>query len=287
MLELGDVGFKPRTVVEAIDHVRSFRNRDLKSISKEISINPKSGPFRGMNITQWQKLKLWPEMVADELRKWEEGGRSATGKRNAPNLASKTKNWAADVTEGLFGYSANNSRKKDLGFLELKTFGVIEKDGGWGVIERYLPLTAFSWQEVNDQPFNHSKIKQKIMQQLWIPIIKNPSGLGENATVEGMGNFRIGPPIIWIPTEDESISMAEDYERVREELRNGRHENASARFFAKKNKFIVPNTAGSNKKEKTSYRSESGEFHQGVKRRKWNLKRDCVREVFLLHIGTR
>lgn len=282
-MKLGEVGFKPRTVIEAVDHVRSFRNRSLKSISKKISINPKSGYFKGMKITQWEKLNLWPDIVAGELRKWEEGGRSATGKRNPPTLASKTKNWAADISEGLFGYSANSSRKKDLGFLELKTFGVIEKDNRWDVIERFLPLTAFSWQEVHDQSFEYSKIKQKIMQQLWIPIIKNPDGLGEKATVEGIGDFRIGPPIIWIPTEDESISMADDYERVREELRNGRHENASAKFFSSKNKLIVPNTAGSNKKEKTSYRTKDGKIHQGVKRRKWNLKNECVREVFLLH----
>lgn len=281
--DLGEVGFRPKTVIDAMDHIRSFVGRDLKSIAQEIDIKPLSGKFKGMQINQWEKLNLWKDEVESEKRLWDEGGQSLTGKRNPPNLASKTKNWGGDVVQGIFGYPANSSKKKDLGFLELKTFGVLKKDGDWTLPEKFLPLSSFNWQNVNDERFSESKIQQKIMQQLWVPIIKSASGLGKNATVEGMGSFVIGSPMIWIPTEEEALAMAEDYERVRLLVRGGRHDRVRAGEFSHRNKFIVPNTAGRDSSDLTSYSSEFEGIQTNVKRRKWYLKREVVMEVFLLH----
>jgi DNA adenine methylase len=277
---IGEIGFRPLTTISAIDHTREFVGKTLKSISQQIRVQPKSGKFKGRDLTQWEKLNEWQRFVDEEISEWEQMDEEKRKKRK-PALSHKTKNWAADVIEGLLGLQANNNPKKDLGFLELKTFGVNDE---WNPIERYLPLTAFNWQDVNDETFNQSKIKQKIMQQLWIPIIKNEQKLKENTTVESMGEFRVGPPMIWIPTEDEAAVMAEDYKRVRTEVLNGYHEKVKAGNFSSQNKYLVPNTAGADSKEKTKYTSKDGELHENVKRRKWNLKREVLKKQILLHM---
>ena len=229
-------------------------------------------------MTLWEVLNEWQQIVDDEISDWESLG--DPDKKKPSPLSQRTKGWAASVVEGLFGEKANNSRKRDLDTLELKTFGV---DEGWTPIERFLPLCAFNWQEVNDQSFSESKIRNKIMQQLWIPILKNENGLGPNATVEGIGDFILGPPMIWIPTEVQSNSMAEDYNRVRIKVMSGSHEDVRASNFTSINEYLVPNTAGANKLEKTSYHSQDGRIHNNVKRRKWNLKREIVGEIISLH----
>ena len=77
--------------------------------------------------------------------------------------------------------------------------------------------------------------------------------------------------------------MEEDYERIRAVVREGKHTQISASKFSKINRILVPNTAGASGAARTTYVTDDGVSHE-VKQRKWNLKRELVKEILDLHL---
>ena len=167
-----ELGFRPRTVREALDK-GWFVGLPFKYLSGRIRVAPKSGPFKGEMVTLWDIL--------------EEKSRSEK------KLSVTSKSWAGDVVEGVFGVPKNSSSSKDLGFLELKTFGIAAKGAGEipKTMEANLKLSTFSWQSVNDMDFNSSSLHQKILQQLWVPLLTPPRSVDQDneEALEWMGQF--------------------------------------------------------------------------------------------------
>jgi hypothetical protein len=257
------------TVREALDHGDRFVGLPFKYLSGRITVVPKSGPFKGKEVSLWDIL--------------EEKSRSTTKK-----LSVTSKSWAGDVVEGIFGVPKNSSSSKDLGFLELKTFGIAAKGAGEipKTMEANLKLSAFSWQSVNDMDFNSSSLHQKILQQLWVPLLKPPRAVNQDQelreqnkkALEWMGQFTMLRPMIWIPTKEDIASMQSEYESVREKVREGEPNEVSMSKFPG-NRFLVPNTGGKDSKTPTTYVDGLGNSHR-VKTRSWMLRSSVVQGFF-------
>ena len=261
-ISTGRLGFRPRTVREALDHGDRFVGLPFKYLSGRIRVAPKSGPFKGEIVSLWDIL--------------EEKSRSER------KLSVTSKSWAGDVVEGVFGVPKNSSSSKDLGFLELKTFGIAAKGAGEipKTMEANLKLSTFSWQSVNDMDFNSSSLHQKILQQLWVPLLKPPRSVDQDneEALEWMGQFTMLSPMIWIPTKEDIASMQSEYESVREKVRKGEPNEISMPKFPG-NRFLVPNTGGKDSKTPTTYVDESGKSHR-VKTRSWMLRSSVVQGFF-------
>ena len=264
-MTIGRIGFRPETVGDALYHGEKFVGLPFKYLSEHISIVPKSGSFKGEEVSYWDVLK---EKAKSDKK-----------------LSHTTKSWGGDVVEGIFGVSKNSSSTKDLGFLEIKTFGVTMKGVGKipQAMESNLKLSTFSWQEINDIDFKSSSLHQKILQQLWVPILKPPrkDGQSNEEALEWMGQFIILNPMVWIPTKEDTASIQSDYERVRERVRAGDPDGISMKKFPD-NRFLVPNTGGKDSRTPTTYVDGFGNKHQ-VKTRAWMLRSSVVQSFFDMH----
>ena len=189
MRGVGTWGFEPRNAIEAIHHYERFTGWKLGELAPNIP-EPKSSQASNMLEYLYEMEKIaYTEHVA-----WVQGGRVG----REPSLAAKVKGWGGWIGEGLCGSNPNAKARKDLGFLEVKTFGVTPD---WKLREKFLPLTSFTWQKVNDYGFNDIKVKQKITQSLLVPIIKHDAGIGRQATADEIANFMLGPPMVFLPDE--------------------------------------------------------------------------------------
>ena len=265
-MPIGGIGFRPTTVREALDHGDKFVGLPFKYLSEHVHVSPKSGVFKGKTVSQWDILKEKSE--------------------SDKPLGKTTKGWSGLVVEGIFGVTQNSSSSKDLGFLEIKTFGVEMKKKAGQIprcMESYLKLSTFNWQSVNDRDFRSSSLHQKILQQLWVPILKPPRTRKENneEALEWMGQFSILSPMVWIPTKKEVALIQSEYELVRERVRAGDVEEVSVTGFPE-NQFLVPNTGGGDSVPRTRYTDESGASHQ-VKTRSWMLRNHAIQSFFEMH----
>ena len=177
------------------------------------------------------------------------------------------------------GSNPNAKARKDLGFLEVKTFGVTPD---WKLREKFLPLTSFTWQKVNDDGFNDIKVKQKITQSLLVPIIKHDAGIGPQATADEIANFMLGPPMVFLPDEPTVQGMRIEYDAIRALVRAGSHAQVKASTF-RHHTWLVPNTAGASGAARTAYTDAQGNAHS-VKQRKWNMPNVGLRKIIQDHL---
>lgn len=274
MRGIGTWGFEPRNAIEAIHHYERFTGWRLGELAPNIPA-PRSSKTSNMLEYLYEKEKI----ANTEHAAWVQGGRVGT----EPSLAAKVKGWGGWIGEGLCGSNPNATARKDLGFLEVKTFGVTPD---WKLREKFLPLTAFTWQKVNDHGFNDIKVKQKITQSLLVPIIKHDAGIGRQATADEIANFMLGPPMVFLPDEPTVEDMRIEYDAVRRLVRAGKHAQVKASTFSQ-HTWLVPNTAGTSS-AKTTYidarRAKNTSAAHTVRVMKWNMPNVGLRKIIQDHL---
>ena len=270
----GTPGFSPPNAIDTIDHLRAMAGKTLGELAEHVLTTPKTSNAPNLLAYLYER----EQEAAEDHAQWLEDG--SIGKRPTP-LASRVKSWAGMVVEGLCGSPANSRKGKDLGFLEIKTLGLLPKESGGFKVLEMLPLTTFTWQKVCDQEFQSADIRQKITQCLLVPIIKSERGRGKEAVADDIASFVLGPPMVFLPNESEAIQMGQEYEGVRSLVRSGNHPEVSSKTF-RTNKWLLPNTAGSSNKDRTQYTDAQGVQH-AVKTRKWFMPKRAVEHIIALH----
>jgi len=271
MRGIGTWGFEPRNAIEAIHHYERFTGWRLGELAPNIPA-PKSS--KASNMLEY--LYDMEKIANTEHAAWVQGGR--VGKE--PSLAAKVKGWGGWIGEGLCGSNPNASARKDLGFLEVKTFGVTPD---WELREKFLPLTAFTWQKVNDHGFNDIKVKQKITQSLLVPIIKHDAGIGRQATADEIANFMLGPPMVFLPDEPTVEDMRIEYDAVRRLVRAGKHADVRAGSFSH-HTWLVPNTAGTSSVKTTYTDACRPKKTHTVRVMKWNMPNVGLMKIIQEHL---
>jgi hypothetical protein len=269
MRGIGTWGFDPRNAIEAIHHYERFTGWRLGELAPNIPAPKSSNASNMLEYLYDMEKKAKTEHAA-----WVRSGRVGT----EPSLAAMVKGWGGWIGEGLCGSNPNATARKDLGFLEVKTFGVTPD---WNLREKFLPLTSFTWQRVNDDGFNDIKVKQKITQSLLVPIIKHDAGIGPQATADEIANFMLGPPMVFLPDEHTVQDMQIEYDAVRTLVRAGNHTEVKASTFSH-HTWLVPNTAGTNRTARTTYTDAQGNPHT-VKQRKWNMPNTGLMKIIQDH----
>lgn len=138
-----------------------------------------------------------------------------------PKTLLKDKGWAGQLIEWVLGANAHHLPLPDFVHLgiELKTVPI----NAHGVPqESTYVCTAPITLSASLETWETSRVRQKLMSVLWVPIEADPE--------IALGERRVGTPILWSPSGDMEAILKQDWEELTEMLLLGEVDKISARF---------------------------------------------------------
>lgn len=162
-----------------------------------------------------------------------------------PKNLAKHKGWLGDLLEIYLGATAGNKSMPDFTHLgiELKTLPVNEKN--LPLESTYVCTAPFNNQEI---AWESSRVKNKLNNVLWVPILANKYIPLENRTV--------GRPFFWSPTKNDENILKEDWEDLTAMLYMGKAEALSAKW----GRYLQIRPKAANSRILVDYVNESGKL---------------------------